>query len=317
MIRFARAAACLAIIASLVAVTQPALAGARVSADAPAATQTATCQSSFSPAVPPPGAVATGLPGYRSAWYGQSGYARLCPHHQATFTIGLLNTGSLGWYGGVMGQSAYLGTWGPEPGQDSATVLGGDGTQGTPNTGWPRFDRIAAQAAPYVGPGEVGQFHFTLQAPKDPGWYRLHLRPLIEGVQWLDDQGIYWEVVVLNADGSVPPATERISSALGGTGATTAAAAYTSETPVTASWYGPGFYGRRTACGLTFSSTLQGVAHRTLACGTPVTLRHGGATVTVPVIDRGPFNYAREFDLSYATRLALGCGDICRLTWLR
>lgn len=95
------------------------------------------------------------------------------------------------------------------------------------------------------------------------------------------------------------------------------AAAYGSATVVTASWYGPGFYGNGTACGQVYSSTIQGVAHKTLPCGTAVTLRYGGTTVTVPVIDRGPYVAGREFDLSAATRAALGCPDLCRLEWLR
>ena len=37
------------------------------------------------------------------------------------------------------------------------------------------------------------------------------------------------------------------------------------------SWYGPGFYGKRTACGLALTTTLIGVAHRSLPCGTKVT----------------------------------------------
>lgn len=86
---------------------------------------------------------------------------------------------------------------------------------------------------------------------------------------------------------------------------------------VLASYFGPGLYGRRTACGQTLTTELLGVAHRSLPCGTPVTLAHGSATVTVPVVDRGPYNYAREFDLTYAAKAALGCGDLCTLTWIR
>ena len=100
-------------------------------------------------------------------------------------------------------------------------------------------------------------------------------------------------------------------------GAPAAALPATGAVTVRASYYGPGFYGRRTACGLTMTTELQGVAHRTLPCGTAVTLRYGGATVTVPVVDRGPYNYSREFDLTYATKLALGCPDLCTLTWIR
>lgn len=80
-----------------------------------------------------------------------------------------------------------------------------------------------------------------------------------------------------------------------------------------ASWYGPGFYGRRTACGKTMSASIQGVAHKGLPCGTLVTLRHGDETVTVPVIDRGPYSGNREFDLAYRTKRDLGFGSTGRV----
>lgn len=278
----------------------------------PAAAQSA-CESSVGPGIPPPAPGTAGIPGYHSQWFGQSGYAQLCPSQQATFTIAFRNAGSLGWYEGQMGRSAYLGTWGPEPGQDRPSPLGGDGTNGTPNTGWPRAERIATPTTPYVGPGEVGWFTFTLQAPAEPGWYRLYLRPLIEGSAWMEDEGIHWIVVVKNPDGTIPPEPEPEPVSTPATGTV----AYTSSVWVTASWYGPGFYGNRTACGQIMSTTLQGTAHRTLPCGTPVTLRYNGTTVTIPVVDRGPFIYTREFDLTYASRVRLGCSDLCRLEWLR
>jgi hypothetical protein len=69
------------------------------------------------------------------------------------------------------------------------------------------------------------------------------------------------------------------------------------------SWYGPGFYGSGTACGQTYSKAILGVAHRTLPCGTRVTLRNprNGRTVTVRVIDRGPYVSGRLWDLSRGT----------------
>jgi peptidoglycan lytic transglycosylase len=73
-----------------------------------------------------------------------------------------------------------------------------------------------------------------------------------------------------------------------------------------ASWYGPGFYGRRTGCGGTLGYSQLGVAHKTLPCGTKVTLRHNGRRVRVPVIDRGPYSGAREYDLTAATARKLG-----------
>jgi rare lipoprotein A (peptidoglycan hydrolase) len=71
-------------------------------------------------------------------------------------------------------------------------------------------------------------------------------------------------------------------------------------------WYGPGFYGRRTACGKKMSKTLLGVANKTLPCGTLVDLYNNGTTVTVPVVDRGPFRKGTSYDLTLATARALG-----------
>lgn len=73
--------------------------------------------------------------------------------------------------------------------------------------------------------------------------------------------------------------------------------------PVEASWYGGG---GSLACGGFLSGSTMGVANRTLPCGTPVTLRYGSRTVRVRVIDRGPYVYSREYDLTEATKRALG-----------
>jgi hypothetical protein len=64
------------------------------------------------------------------------------------------------------------------------------------------------------------------------------------------------------------------------------------------SWYGPGFYGNGTACGQKLTKELVGVAHRTLPCGTMVTFRYNGKSVSAPVIDRGPYVGGRTWDLS-------------------
>jgi hypothetical protein len=72
---------------------------------------------------------------------------------------------------------------------------------------------------------------------------------------------------------------------------------------VIASWYGPG---GRTACGEELTPATLGVANKTLPCGTFVTLRYGHRTLRVRVIDRGPFVPGRDYDLTYATKLALG-----------
>lgn len=68
-----------------------------------------------------------------------------------------------------------------------------------------------------------------------------------------------------------------------------------------ATWYGPGLFGNRTACGQTLRRDTWGIAHRTLPCGTLVTLHHHGRRVTVRVIDRGPFSGA-TVDLTSRTK---------------
>jgi rare lipoprotein A len=82
--------------------------------------------------------------------------------------------------------------------------------------------------------------------------------------------------------------------------------AITVHRPGMATWYGPGFYGRRTACGLRMSRTLLGVAHKKLKCGTKVAVLYKGRRITVPVVDRGPFRHGTAWDLTSATAQALG-----------
>jgi len=89
---------------------------------------------------------------------------------------------------------------------------------------------------------------------------------------------------------------------------------------VTASWYGPGFFENRLPCWqwlqaqdlpIQFLPDTWGVAHKTLPCGTMLVLSHGANTISVPVVDRGPYIAGRELDLSPRIKSALGCTDLC------
>jgi rare lipoprotein A len=75
--------------------------------------------------------------------------------------------------------------------------------------------------------------------------------------------------------------------------------------PAIATWYGPGFFGRRMACGHTLTKHTLGVANKTLPCGTQVALAYQGRTMTVPVVDRGPYANNAHWDLTQATARAL------------
>ena len=80
-----------------------------------------------------------------------------------------------------------------------------------------------------------------------------------------------------------------------------------------ATWYGPGLYGNRTACGKRLRRGTMGVAHKSLPCGTRVTFYRSGRFVTVPVIDRGPFRAGVAWDLTAAAARKLGMASTGRL----
>ena len=75
-----------------------------------------------------------------------------------------------------------------------------------------------------------------------------------------------------------------------------------------ASWYGPGFYGNRTANGEVYTGNELTVAHKSLPFGTRVRVTNPrtGQTAVLRVNDRGPFIGAREFDLSRYAAQTLG-----------
>ena len=68
-----------------------------------------------------------------------------------------------------------------------------------------------------------------------------------------------------------------------------------------ASWYGPGFYGRKTASGERFRKGTMTAAHRTLPFGSKVRVTNlsNGRSVVVRINDRGPFKYHRVIDLAH------------------
>jgi hypothetical protein len=70
-----------------------------------------------------------------------------------------------------------------------------------------------------------------------------------------------------------------------------------------ASWYQ--LTGNQLGCGGRMGANQLGVANKTLPCGTRVTLRYGGRSVSVRVIDRGPYVAGRTWDLSGETRRRL------------
>jgi rare lipoprotein A len=75
-----------------------------------------------------------------------------------------------------------------------------------------------------------------------------------------------------------------------------------------ASWYGPGFNGKRAASGEIFNENAMTAAHRSLPFGTKVmvTDQRTGRQISVTINDRGPFHGSRIIDLSKAAATELG-----------
>jgi rare lipoprotein A (peptidoglycan hydrolase) len=114
--------------------------------------------------------------------------------------------------------------------------------------------------------------------------------------------------------GAVSPA------ALAATGGASAPGTTTASTPAApstkaqiATWFGPGFYGQKTACGQTMSPVIVGVASRTLPCGTLVLVNYKGHRLTVPVIDRGPYANGATWDLTRGAASALTITETVRI----
>jgi rare lipoprotein A len=82
-----------------------------------------------------------------------------------------------------------------------------------------------------------------------------------------------------------------------------------------ASWYGPGFQGRKTANGERFNTHEMTAAHKTLPFNTliKVTNLHNEATVVVRINDRGPFIRGRIIDLSKAAKEEIGMGGLAQV----
>lgn len=78
-----------------------------------------------------------------------------------------------------------------------------------------------------------------------------------------------------------------------------------------ASWYGPGFYGRKTTSGEVLKKGTMTAAHSSLPMGTEVkvTRTDTGKSVTVVINDRKPFKPGTVIDLAHGSAVALDIDD--------
>jgi uncharacterized protein YkwD len=123
---------------------------------------------------------------YHSRWLTQSPYPTLrAGQVSGTLSISFLNTGGQTWTKGLLGQEARLGV-----NRDNETWAG-------LGVGWPSANRVAFQTEASVPPGAVGTFTFQVRAPMTPGTYAINLRPVIDAVTWMEDQGVFLYVTVV------------------------------------------------------------------------------------------------------------------------
>ncbi len=125
-------------------------------------------------------------------------------------------------------------------------------------------------------------------------------------------------LLALAACASLLASTPAVTSAAGPGGATapstTTPSAHRVRSTAIATWFGPGFYGQKTACGQTLTPEVIGVANRTLPCGTLVRVSYAGRAITVPVLDRGPYSHiGADWDLTSGAARALGISDTVRI----
>jgi rare lipoprotein A len=147
--------------------------------------------------------------------------------------------------------------------------------------------------------GRTGAWIQTASATADPtGTFT---------AQWRADHVGLFPVRALPASQVAPAALATVSSTT--PVATLSAPLMTIYQPAIATWYGPGFFGQKMACGHRLTKRTLGVANKTLPCGTEVALDFRGRTMTVPVVDRGPFANHAHWDLTEATARALAMND--------
>jgi glucose/arabinose dehydrogenase len=130
--------------------------------------------------------------GFHSRWVSESAWPTLdAGQTTAPVSVVFRNTGSKTWVKGDASSQVNLG------------INGDDRSQSFLNAGWLSPDRVAAQIEASVAPGQTATFTFQMRAPSAAGTYRLHLRPVIDGVTWMEDEGVF---MALAARGSGTPA---------------------------------------------------------------------------------------------------------------
>jgi len=117
--------------------------------------------------------------GFHSAWVGQDSWPTLAPGMTVSYSLRFRNTGTTTWQRGVAGKQVNLGVVGDSVAFSEMAV------------GWMSANRTATTVEASVAPGAIGTFTFTIKSPARLGVYQLPLRPVADGVTWLEHQGVF------------------------------------------------------------------------------------------------------------------------------
>jgi hypothetical protein len=117
-----------------------------------------------------------------SQWYTQTLPAVLSAGETADVTIQFRNVGHTAWVSGSPSE-IRLGEVGPRPLPPAMRV------------DWLYGDRPARQTELIVLPQQLVTFTFKVMGAA-PGAYRLNVRPVVDGVAWLNDEGVFVDITV-------------------------------------------------------------------------------------------------------------------------
>jgi glucose/arabinose dehydrogenase len=121
---------------------------------------------------------------FHSAWVDQSPFPTLAASATTSYTLRFRNTGTAAWRRGT-------------PDQANLGIVGDATTFGALAVNWLSPNRVATTTESVVAPGAIATFTFTLRAPTANGSYRIPLQPVIDGLTWMEDNGVF---VVLVSD---------------------------------------------------------------------------------------------------------------------
>ncbi len=121
---------------------------------------------------------------YHCQWVEQSSYPALQPLEITTVWVKFKNTGTATWY-----------NYGDHPIR-LGTSHDQDRTSNFYKHTWISDNRASNLVESSVAPGETGKFEFYIKAPETAKNYQEYFQPVVEGITWMEDWGVYWDINV-------------------------------------------------------------------------------------------------------------------------